>query len=104
MNMDQYRAQLMQAASIHGGMQQQQMLTQKSIEITEKEIANNSRLNKVIEDAIKDNTIKADDSFFKFLKVLLMQQGNTLEGKERALRMAIYITHKTNKEFKVEKR
>jgi hypothetical protein len=102
--MDNYRAQIMQAASIHGGIPQQQMLSQKSIELTEKEITDNVRLNKLVDDAIKDNTIKADDSFFKFLKVLLMQQANTLEGKERALRMAIYIVYKTNKEFKVEKR
>lgn len=104
MNMDHYRAQLMQAASIHGGMPQQQMLSQKSIEITEKEIAGNERLNKIVADAIKENTIKADDNFFKFLKTLLMHQANTLDGKERALRMAIYIIYKTNQEFKVEKR
>lgn len=104
MNMDHYRAQLMQSAAIHGGIPQQQMLSQKSIALTEKEITDNVRLNQIVTDAIKDNTIKAEDSFFKFLKVLLMQQANTLEGKERALRMAIFIVYKVNKEFKVEKR
>jgi hypothetical protein len=103
MNMDHFRAQIMQAASIHGGMGQQ-MLTQKSIDKTEKDIANNAKLNGVVDEAVKTGIVKADDDLFKFLKALFMAQAETLDGKERALRMAIYTVSKINKEFKVEKR
>jgi hypothetical protein len=103
MNMDAFRAQLMQAASIHGGIAPQ-MLTQKSIDKTEKDIASNAHLNKIIDDAIKAGSVKADDELFKFLKNLFIVQAETLDGQERALKMAIYTTFKINQEFKVEKR
>jgi hypothetical protein len=103
MNMDAFRAQLMQAASIHGGMAPQ-MLTQKSIDKTEKDIANNARLNKIVEDAVRAGSVKADDELFKFLKNLFVVQAETLEGQERALRMAIYTTLKINQAFKTEKK
>ena len=103
MNMDAFRAQLMQAASIHGGIAPQ-MLTQKSIEKTEKDIASNAKLNQIIEDAVKAGSVKADDALFMFLKNLFIVQAETQEGQERALRMAIYTTLKINQAFKVEKR
>lgn len=103
MNMDAYRAQIMQSASIHGGIAPQ-MLTQKSIEKTEKAITANAKLNQIVEDAIKVGSVKADDDLFKFLKNLFIIQAETQEGQERALKMAIYTAFKINQTFKVEKK
>ena len=102
MSMDHFRAQLMQNASIHGGVPQQAMLSQKSIEKTEKDIENNARLKKIVDDSIQSGIIKADDELAKYLQTLFVAQAETLDGKERALRMAIFTASKINNKFKIE--
>lgn len=106
-NADFFREQLMRAASIHGGAVGPgpgQVLTQKSIDTTIGQEQLAERLNLIVQEAIGQNAVAKDDKVFALLTQLFLSKANTAEGKEKAIRMAIWVTKELNKYFEVSEK
>ena len=102
-NADFFREQLMRAASIHGGVGAGpgQVLTQKSIDTTINQEKLAERLNAILQEAVGQQTVKQDDKVLSLLTQLFLAKANTADGKEKALRMAIWVTKELNKYFDI---
>lgn len=102
-NADFFREQLMASASIHGGMGPGpgQVLTQKSIDTTINQEKLAERLNFIMQEAVTQKSVSKDDKVLSLLTQLFLSKANTAEGKEKALRMAIWVTKELNKYFEI---
>lgn len=101
-NADFFREQLMRSANIHGGMVAPgQVLTQKSIDTTINQEKLAERLNFILQEAIGASVVIKDDKVLALLTQLFLSKANTADGKEKALRMAIWVTKELNKHFDI---
>ena len=103
-NADFFREQLMRNASIPGGgvgPGPGQVLTQKSIDTTINQEKLAERLNLILQEAVGQNSVKQDDKVLSLLTQLFLAKANTADGKEKALRMAIWVTRELNKYFEI---
>lgn len=102
-DMSFFREQMFKNAAVTGAAQSDRMLTPNSIKDTEKASAISGTLEKFLIEAEKRGEVDRKDPVFRLLVDFFLSKAATLDGKTRALGMAISVARKLNSvfEFKV---
>lgn len=100
-----YRDMMFKNASVHGAASADnglgKTLTPEGLKASQKTLAEDSKLQVILAEAVQKGLIGKDDAVLRELVVLFFGDAKTNDGRERALRMAVGIVYRLRQKFEI---